>query len=232
MSGAGGARRARGVRPGKPAIAASVVGHVGFLAAAVMTSLGSHEELPAFEVYRVELVSPPPQEAGPATPPASEPEPVVAPEPEPEPEAEIPEREAPPEEAPPEPEESPEPEPSRGANPDPESPGGDDIEVSIDGADFADPAYLQNIIRQNRRYFRWTGDPGLRACVYFEILRDGGVQAIRVARGSGNFRFDLAARGAVEAAGSRNAYGALPASWPHDLLPVQFSFSSNRLEAC
>jgi outer membrane biosynthesis protein TonB len=207
-------------------------------AGAVAVALLTADPLPAFEVYRVELVSPPPAEAGPDLPTPPEPEPVVVPEtqeaePEPEPEPEpVQERPAPPTRTPPEPEPEREPEPSRGPEPDPSSAGGEDLEVRIDGREFSDPAYLENIIRQNRRYFRWSGDPGLRACVYFEILRDGGTRGIRIVRGSGNFRFDLAARGAVEAAGSRKAYGELPASWRHDMLPVQFSFSSNRLEAC
>ena len=232
--------RARYARPGKGAVVASILAHVGVVGGAIVAALMAADPLPAFEVYRVELVSPPPAEAGPDTPSPPEPQPVttpdpIEPEPDPEPTHDPPEPEERPREAAP-PERSPEPErppePATGPEPDPESAGGEDLEVRIDGKDFADPGYLENIIRQNRRYFRWTGDPGLRACVYFEILRDGGTRGIRIVRGSGNFRFDLAARGAVEAAGSRKAYGPLPANWPHELLPVQFSFSSNRLEAC
>lgn len=244
---AGGGRRDRGFvkrgppasRPGKGAVTLSVAVHTAVVAGAIVASLMSADPLPAFEVYRVELVSPPPSEAGPEDLRPPEPEPVVTPAPtEQEPAPELPPPEPIPERPPversppPEPEPEREPAPSRGADPDPESVGGEDLEVRIDGRDFSEPAYLENIIRQNRRYFRWSGDPGLRACVYFEILRDGGTRGIRIVRGSGNFRFDLAARGAVEAAGSRKAYGPLPASWPHDLLPVQFSFSSNRLETC
>lgn len=243
MGGAGragwsGARRGRRDRPGGAAVLLSLLVHAVLVAGAVALSLLTAAPLPAFDVYRVELVSPPPAEAGPDAPTPPEPEPVVVPEPaeaEPDPEPERPpetEPTRPTEAPPPEPEPERPPEPSRGPEPDPESAGGEDLEVRIDGRDFSDPAYLENIIRQNRRYFRWSGDPGLRACVYFEILRDGGVRDIRVVRGSGNFRFDLSARGAVEAAGARKAYGPLPDGWAHDLLPVQFSFSSNRLEAC
>ncbi|HSM34884.1 MAG TPA: TonB C-terminal domain-containing protein [Longimicrobiales bacterium] len=214
----------------------SLLVHAMVVAGAVVVALLTADPLPAFEVYRVELVSPPPTEAGQDQPTPPEPEPVVVPaQEEAQPEPELlpePERPQPPAAEPREPEPERPPQPSRGPEPDPESAGGENLEVRIDGEDFSDPAYLENIIRQNRRYFRWTGDPGLRACVYFEILRDGGTRGIRIVRGSGNFRFDLAARGAVEAAGSRKAYGELPAHWPHDLLPVQFSFSSNRLEAC
>lgn len=225
-------------RPGKGAVVASVLAHVALLGGAIAASLLVADPLPAFEVYRVELVSPPPAEAGPDRPAPPEPEPVTTPEPvedEPEPEPQPPEpeepkRETPPPERPPEP--SREPEPSRGPEPDPESAGGEDLDVRIDGKDFSDPAYLENITRQNRRYFRWSGDSGLRACVYFEILRDGGTRDIRVVRGSGNFRFDLAARGAVEAAGSREAYGPLPESWPHEYLPVAFYFTPNGIGAC
>lgn len=226
-------------RPGRGAIAASIVAHVLIVGGAIAASLLSADPLPAFEVYRVELVSPPPAEAGPDLPAPPEPEMVAPPEPrEPEPQLEPeplppePEPEKRPRDEPPPKQERSEPEPSRGPEPDPESPGGENLEVQIDGKEFSDPAYLENITRQNRRYFRWGGDPGLRACVYFEILRDGGTRAIEVIRPSGNFRFDLAARGAVEAAGSRKAYGPLPASWPHEYLPVAFYFTPNGIGAC
>ena len=47
------------------------------------------------------------------------------------------------------------------------------------GDAFPYPEYLENIIRQLNRYFRWTG-ADLTAQVGFEIQRDGSVKAIRV----------------------------------------------------
>jgi hypothetical protein len=43
-----------------------------------------------------------------------------------------------------------------------------------------------------------------------------------VVRGSGDYEFDLEARGAVEAAAPR--FGSLPAGFSDDALPVVFSF--------
>lgn len=114
--------------------------------------------------------------------------------------------------------------PSRGANPKPGSPGGDNLDVDLDGEDFPDPAYLQNVIRQINNYFRWTGQTDLEVHVAFTINDDGSVSNLRVVRTSRNARFNLAALQAVEEAGKRKAFGALPDVWPRDILPVMFKF--------
>lgn len=238
-------------RPGRPAVLASVLAHAGvvglFWAGGAMRPVEPAE----FVVYRVSIKSPPPQASG-------EPQPVAPSKPEPEPAApkEEPKPEPPkvskpePKPAPPQPRPQPKPkpaaptttppskpaasmsEPTRGAKPDPKSPGGEGLDVQIDGEDFADPAYLQNIVTQLHRHFRWTGNPRLRACVYFMIHRDGSVSNIRVKEPSGHLPFDLQASGAVEAVGRRGAFGPLPKVWPHEILPVEFSFSSDRVMAC
>ncbi len=47
--------------------------------------------------------------------------------------------------------------PSTGQRPDPTSPGGEDLNVRIEGARFVDPEYLANIQRAINRYFRRPG---------------------------------------------------------------------------
>ena len=59
-----------------------------------------------------------------------------------------------------------------------------------------------------RRWERPLGNAALRAEVSFLILRDGTVREIRLDPASGSFSFDLAAQGAIEAAGTATAFGA------------------------
>ncbi len=47
-------------------------------------------------------------------------------------------------------------------------------------------------------------------------------------RRSGNPAFDLEARGAIEAAGRRQAFGSLPEGYPSDVLRVSFFFDPSR----
>ena len=227
-------------RPGRRAIAASLVLHVGIVAGAYAAVRGGPAPVDMV-VYRVDLVSPPPQVEGESTSEVVAPE-VVKPaetEPEPEPEATEPEppKPEPPKPAPPrpEPKTAPQPKaaekqpkpaaPAAGERADPTSPGGADLNVKMQGEAFPDPGYLENVVTQLRRHFRWTEDARLAACVGFWIHKDGRVDRIEVVRPSGNFRFDLSARGAVEAAGGRDVFGPLPDAWPFDVLPVQFSFA-------
>lgn len=240
-------------RPGGRAIAGSIVLHAVAVAGVVASGLASPPAVPEFEVYRVDIVSPPPAVAGdpaPAVQAEEEPEPEPEqPEPEPEPEPESqppppepePEREPEPEpeetppveETPPEPEpDEPEPEPepaqpreARGAEPERDAErSGEGLNVQISGRDFPFPGYLDNIIRQIHRYFRWSGAPGLVAEVYFVIRRDGSVEDIRLLRGSGNVQFDFQAMAAVEQAANRGAFGSLPEEFERDRLPVSFYF--------
>lgn len=102
--------------------------------------------------------------------------------------------------------------------------GADVANVNTGGIEFPYPGYLENIVRQIRLRFQGSGRGTLRAEVAFLIQRDGSVSSIRLVTRSGNFQFDLDARGAVEAAATAHAFGALPSGFPDDVLPVIFSF--------
>lgn len=198
-----------------------------------------------FETIRLNIVSPPPTDAAepepqPA-PPQPEPEPQPEPvpvEPEPEPEAE-PEEEPEPEpepereqrdvEKPPDiPEEQPEPTEPADQPADTAAAGGEDLEVATEGREFPFPDYLSNVIVQVNRYFRWRPETRPVGIVYFEILPDGSVRNIRMVRPSGNLRFDFAVQGAVETAGDRGAFGALPEAYAGSFLPVQMEIEPPR----
>jgi periplasmic protein TonB len=105
------------------------------------------------------------------------------------------------------------------------STGSDAVTVSTPGLAFAFPEYLRNIVQEV--YRRWDRPMGssLKAEVNFLILRDGSVREIKVTTGSGNFSFDLAAQGAIEAAGAAKAFGPLPDGYEADVLPVSFYFT-------
>ncbi|MGH7577638.1 MAG: TonB C-terminal domain-containing protein [Longimicrobiales bacterium] len=218
-------------RPGPDfrAVIGSVGFHVVLVGGLIVSGAVFASELPEFEVYRVRLVSPPPQEEGEPepVPPSAE---VVRPtEPEPvEPIREVPQSVRPVEETPEEPVEEPppEPEPARGADPEPDSPGGEDLDVDIEGQDFPYPEYLQNIILQLNRYFRWAGNANLTGTVAFAIERDGSVSpgSMRVVQKSGDWNFDLEMMSAVEQAGNRGAFNPLPDGWVQDKLWVRFRF--------
>jgi protein TonB len=103
--------------------------------------------------------------------------------------------------------------------------GTDVATVRSDGIEFPFPGYLNNIVRQIALNFNPRNPAArLRAEVRFLIHRDGSVSDINFIRQSGNFSFDLEARGAVEAASSAHAFGPLPAGFSDDVLPVVFSF--------
>ncbi len=106
--------------------------------------------------------------------------------------------------------------------------GADVITVETNGIEFPSPGYLNNIVRQVELRFdpdtRFEKRP-LRAEVSFLIHRDGRVSDIRVETTSGEYRFDLDARSAIEAAGSARAFGPLPVEWRDDVLRVYFNFT-------
>jgi outer membrane biosynthesis protein TonB len=221
----------RVTRPGKVAILGSVVLH-GLLAAGMLAGAlqsGGAEEF-EYKVYKVDLYSPPPQELG--EPEAAKPEPAIV-RPEPHKEQPLVKEEKPaPKPAPkPPPKKTVTPstagksEVAKGRNPDPKSlVGGEGVDVQLEGEEFPYPEYLENIILQLNRYFRWSGAGNLEAKVAFEIMRDGSVRRIRVLQKSGNINFDLEAVSAIEQAGKRGAFGALPKGWVNDRLPISFSF--------
>jgi outer membrane biosynthesis protein TonB len=217
--------RAR-TRPGKLAITGSVVLHLLLVAAVAVSAIEKGSDTIEYKVYRVDLYSPPPQELG--EPAAPKPQPaIVRPSP-PKPTTEVKERAPAPK---PQPKKKPvstgtgKSEVAKGRNPDPKSlVGGEGLDVHMEGEEFPYPEYLENIITQLNRYFRWNGAPNLETKLGFEIMRDGSVRRIRVLQKSGNINFDLEAVSAVEQAGKRGAFGPLPKGWVNDRLPVAFSF--------
>lgn len=209
-------------RPGPVALGTSLAIH-----AVLLVPLMVFARPPApvqFETYRVNLVAAPAEVLQPepaVAEPELQPEPAE-PEPEPEPEAEA--REAPPEperrsepdvEKPPEtPEERPQPTET------PDAAAGGEVNLSIEGLEFPFPEYLANVQVQLLRYFRWNEESHPKGTIYFEITPDGAVRNIRMVGPSGNLRFDFAARGAVETAGNRGAFGPLPEDYAGPFLPV------------
>lgn len=103
--------------------------------------------------------------------------------------------------------------------------GEETVNVQLEGATFAHPDYLENIIRQIQRYWRRpTSGRHLRAEIAFVIHRNGSVSDIEWIARSGDITFDLEARGAVEAAGQNRAFGPLPEEYPGDRLQISFFF--------
>ena len=102
--------------------------------------------------------------------------------------------------------------------------GADVANVKIEGVEFTDGAYLNNIVRQIAVRFNPRNPGALRAEVFFIIRRDGSIGEFRFLTKSGVYAFDLEAQGAVEAAGSAKAFGPLPANYVNDFLPLIFSF--------
>ena len=236
----GGRLRRRRSKPPARALIASVLLHAGVIAAFWLAGVTITPE-PEFVQYRVTLVSPPPQEEGEPEPVAAPETPVVA-EPVPEPPAPQPEPEpdepapappkpepAPPTPTPPKPAEpKPDPEPARGADPTPSTTGGENLNVQLDGEEFPFPDYLENIVMQLHRVFRWNGSPNLEAEVVFYIQRDGSTGGIKIVRKSGNFEFDLQAHEAVDRAGRTTAFGPLPDGWQQDRLWIRFTFEPQK----
>jgi periplasmic protein TonB len=109
--------------------------------------------------------------------------------------------------------------------------GTDVASVRSDGIEFPFPGYLTNIVRQIAKNFNPRNPAArLKAEVRFLIHRDGSVSDITFVRKSGNYSFDLEAQGAVEAASTTGAFGALPTGFPDDVLPVVFSFDPEFLK--
>jgi TonB family protein len=222
--------RRRTSRPPGRFIVASLGLHV-FVVAAMYAAGVRVPKLPDFEQFRVNLVSPPAQVQGPpepvqtTTPVVTQPEPEPPP-PRPEPQGPEPRPEPPrTQAAQPRPvERQPDPKPAQGPDPKPVPVGGENINVVQDGRDFQYPEYLDGIIMQLTRYFRWGGPANLEAEVVFYILRDGSVGGIQVVRGSGNFAFNAQAMAAVEQAGRARAFGPLPDGWQRDRLHISYTF--------
>ncbi len=101
--------------------------------------------------------------------------------------------------------------------------------VRLEGAAFPYPDYLANIILQIKRHWRPpAAGRGLKAELAFTIMRDGSVIDLQWVQRSGSLVFDLEARGAIETAGRREAFGPLPQGYPSDQLRVSFFFDPTR----
>ena len=102
--------------------------------------------------------------------------------------------------------------------------GSDVASVKVQGIAFPYPGYLENITRQIALNFKPRPGVALKAEVTFLIHRDGSISDLRLLSRSGAYAFDLECIGAVEAVGQRRSFGALPAGFRDDVLPVVFSF--------
>ena len=216
--------------------------HVGFVAALVFLANRSPSVMPP--IYKVNILAAPP---GPRAigivPPTPQAQPAPTPEPVPPPPltappkveptfspkkaapAPKPERATPTVAPPPKPAQK---QPTAGGGPQGGT-GTDVATVQLDqGIDFPYPAYLDNIVRQVALNFK-PDDPntGLRAVVFFLIRRDGTVAGVQFRTRSGDYAFDLEARGAIEKAAG--AFGPLPDGFHDDVLPVYFSFDPRLL---
>lgn len=207
--------------PPRPAVIGSLSLHGALIVIGLFAATAPRiPEMP--QTVKVRMVAAAPEDApirvDPAPPEVAEEEhrpPPPDPTPDPQPQTETPKVV----EELPEPVE-PEPEPART-----EEIGDEAVNVQLDGATFAFPDYLSNIIRQVNRYWRPPADGrALSAEVSFVIHRDGRVSDIEWIRRSGSPPFDLVARGAVEAAGRDRAFGPLPSAYPRDALRVSFFF--------
>jgi outer membrane biosynthesis protein TonB len=106
-------------------------------------------------------------------------------------------------------------EPATGRPPQPTSPGGEGIRVRTPGDPCPVAGYCENVALTVQRFFRPpAGSVGAVGEVCFRVQRDGGAADMRVAslRG-GSAAFRLAMIEAVEAAGQRRAFGALPSAF-------------------
>lgn len=227
-------------RPTGKAFAVSLVFHVLIVGPVVV--FARPPQPMEFDTIRINLVSPPPADVASPEPveaavqpqPEPEPEPptptpeaVREPDPEPPPEkedVEKPETEKPPETPDPQPETK----PSDSPAPDSAVVGGDDLNIRTEGREFTHTAYLENVLTQVRRYFRWPEATRPKGIVYFEIVRDGSVRNIRMYQPSGNTQFDFRVMGAVETAAKRGEFGPLPGDYVPDVLPVRLEVEPPR----
>jgi TonB family protein len=220
-------------RPPRRFVIASVGLHAAIVALLLASGLRFSRPI-EYQQFRVTLVSPPPVQAAPVPEPVTQTTtPVIVettpppPQPKPEPPKPHPLRTQAPQQRPPEPKPEP-PKPARGPDPKPAAVGGENIQVVQAGQEFMFPEYLENIMLQLYRYFRWSGPATLEAELTFYINRDGSVGGIRVVNRSGNFQFDSGAVEAVDQAGRARAFGALPTGWQADRLYVRYTFKPDR----
>ncbi|HEX5872749.1 MAG TPA: hypothetical protein VFY65_20100 [Longimicrobium sp.] len=104
--------------------------------------------------------------------------------------------------------------PATGSNPDANSPGGEGLNIHVEGEPCPVAGYCENVQRQVYRFFRAPPEStGGRGEVCFRIQRDGRVTEISTQRVRGSASFRIAMMEAAEAAGSRQAFGTLPGAF-------------------
>jgi len=104
--------------------------------------------------------------------------------------------------------------PATGSNPQAGSPGGEGLNIHQEGEPCPVAGYCERVTIQVQRYFRAPPEnAGARGEVCFRIQRDGTVTDIQAQRVRGGAAFRLAMMEAAEAAGSRKAFGTLPAAF-------------------
>lgn len=105
--------------------------------------------------------------------------------------------------------------PATGTSPRPDAAGGEGITVRTDGDPCPVQGYCENVTRQVNRFFRPPAESASATGeVCFRIMRDGSVTDIEARRvRGGGAAFRLALLEAAEAAGTRRAFGTLPAAF-------------------
>jgi outer membrane biosynthesis protein TonB len=104
--------------------------------------------------------------------------------------------------------------PATGRDPDASSPGGEGLNIHVEGEPCPVAGYCENVTRQVNRFFRPPPEStGGRGEVCFRIQRDGSVSSIETRGVRGGAAFRLAMMEAAEAAGSRRSFGTLPAAF-------------------
>lgn len=104
--------------------------------------------------------------------------------------------------------------------------GADVANIDTNGLEFPYPWYTANVVSRILQAFHPPGG-NFTMEVRFVIQRDGTVDpnSIKPVTRSGNYPFDIAALGAVEAASKNKGFGPLPPGFQEDILPVTFRFS-------
>ena len=117
------------------------------------------------------------------------------------------------------------PQPTAGGGPE-GGKGADVATIDTPGIEFPYPYYTDNIARQVIKEF---GNSNARFIteIRFVIQRDGTVdpESIQYVTRSGNYSFDVKAKGAIEAVANGKRFGPLPPGFREDILPVTFRFS-------
>ncbi|MDP9190903.1 MAG: TonB family protein [Acidobacteriota bacterium] len=94
--------------------------------------------------------------------------------------------------------------------------------TGLEGGDFPHTLYLQAMHRRiGMNWFRGDPPAGIKAIIYFRILRDGTITEARVQTSSGNGTFDRAALSAVLSSSPLNP---LPFAYNGTYLGVQLTF--------